>query len=110
MADVPLLRCFVDGQWLETPRRFSNINPVNGQLISMVCEADAAIVQRAVEDANRASQDTWKNLNINERAALLHRLADGIERRFDDFVQAEVMDTGRPVQPARSLEIGRAHV
>src|SRR5690606_33749347 len=97
MADVPLLRCFVDGQWLETPRRFSNTNPVNGQLISQVCEADAATVDRAVQAANRASQETWKTLHVHERAALLHRIADGIEQRFDDFVQAEVIDTGRPM-------------
>ncbi|NYT83999.1 2-hydroxymuconic semialdehyde dehydrogenase [Pollutimonas harenae] len=107
MADVPLLRCFVDGQWLETPHRFSNINPVNGQLVSMVCEADAATVQHAVAAANRASQDTWKHLNLNERAALLHRIADGIEQRFDEFVQAEVSDTGRPVHQARSLDVAR---
>ncbi|MCC2596962.1 2-hydroxymuconic semialdehyde dehydrogenase [Pusillimonas sp. MFBS29] len=107
MADVPLLRCFVDGQWLKTPERFANINPVNGQLVNQVCAADTSVVQRAVEAANRASQDTWKTLNVNERAALLHRIADGIERRFDDFVQAEVMDTGRPMHQARSLDVAR---
>lgn len=107
MADVPLLRCFVDGQWLETPQRFANINPVNGQLIAQVCAADAATVQLAVDAARRASQDTWKSLNINERAALLHRIADGMAQRFDDFVQAEVRDTGRPMHQARSLDVAR---
>ncbi|MBB5215980.1 2-hydroxymuconic semialdehyde dehydrogenase [Parapusillimonas granuli] len=107
MTDLPLLRCFVDGQWVETHHRFPNINPVNGQLIGRVCEADAATVSRAVEAANRAAQGPWKTLTVQERSALLHRIADGIEQRFEDFVAAEVMDTGRPVHQARSLDVAR---
>jgi aminomuconate-semialdehyde/2-hydroxymuconate-6-semialdehyde dehydrogenase len=107
MTDLPLLRCFVDGQWVETQHRFPNINPVNGQLIGRVCEADAATVSRAVEAANRASQGTWKTLTVQERSAMLHRIADGIEQRFEDFVAAEVLDTGRPVHQARSLDVAR---
>ena len=34
-------------------------------------------------------------------------MADGIERRFEDFVAAEVADTGRPVAQARSLDVAR---
>jgi aminomuconate-semialdehyde/2-hydroxymuconate-6-semialdehyde dehydrogenase len=34
-------------------------------------------------------------------------VADEIERRFDDFVDAEVRDTGRPVAQARTLDIPR---
>lgn len=107
MTDLPLLRCFVDGQWVETHHRFPNINPVNGQLIGRVCEADAATVSRAVEAANRAAQGPWKTLTVQERSALLHRIADGIEQRFEDFVAAEVLDTGRPVHQARSLDVAR---
>lgn len=107
MTDLPLLRCFVDGQWVETHHRFPNINPVNGQLIARVCEADAATVSRAVEAANRAAQGPWKTLTVHERSALLHRIADGIEHRFEDFVEAEVLDTGRPVHQARSLDVAR---
>ncbi|WP_442596001.1 2-hydroxymuconic semialdehyde dehydrogenase [Parapusillimonas sp. JC17] len=107
MTDLPLLRCFVDGQWVETHHRFPNINPVNGQLIGRVCEADAATVSRAVEAANRAAQGPWRTLTVQERSALLHRIADGIEQRFEDFVAAEVLDTGRPVHQARSLDVAR---
>jgi aminomuconate-semialdehyde/2-hydroxymuconate-6-semialdehyde dehydrogenase len=107
MTDQPLLRCFVDGQWVETSHRFPNINPVNGQLIGRVCEADAATVSRAVEAAKRASEGTWKTLTVQERASLLHRIADGIEQRFEEFVMAEVRDTGRPVHQARSLDVAR---
>lgn len=107
MASVQLLRCFIDGQWVETTQQFSNINPVNGQVFAQVCEADAATVQLAIQAANRASAGPWKNTSAVERAAALRRIADGIEQRFDEFVQAEVMDTGRPVHQARSLDVAR---
>ncbi|GAB2901365.1 2-hydroxymuconic semialdehyde dehydrogenase [Paralcaligenes ginsengisoli] len=106
-AAVPLLRCFVDGAWIDTGKRFDNINPVNGQVISHVCEAGADTVNAAISAANRAAQGSWKHCTVSERAAFLHRIADGIEQRFDDFVAAEVADTGRPVHQARTLDIAR---
>lgn len=106
-ASTPLLRCFIDGAWVETARTFDNINPVNGQLISRVCEADRDTVNAAISAANRAAKGGWRGTSVTERAALLHRIADGIEQRFDDFVAAEVADTGRPVHQARTLDVAR---
>ena len=104
---VPLLRCFVDGAWVETGRRFDNVNPVDGRVVSRVCEADRQTVDAAIQAARRASRGTWARQGAVERAAALRRIADGIERRFDDFVAAEVGDTGRPVHQARSLDVAR---
>jgi aminomuconate-semialdehyde/2-hydroxymuconate-6-semialdehyde dehydrogenase len=44
---------------------------------------------------------------IAERVALLYRVAAGIETRFDDFLQAEIADTGKPVSIASHLDIPR---
>src|SRR5690606_35764363 len=107
MASVQLLRCFIDGQWVETDRRFPNVNPVNGKVFAQVCEAGAATVQQAIQAAHRACSGPWKKFSAVERAAALRRIADGIEQRFEAFVQAEVMDTGRPVHQARSLDVAR---
>jgi len=107
MAKLPILRCFVDGQWVSTRKRFPNINPVNGATVAQVCEADQGLVDRAVQAARAARQGQWGALSAAERAAMLHRIADGIEQRFDDFVAAEVLDTGRPAQLARTLDVPR---
>ena len=40
-------------------------------------------------------------------AALLNKVADGIDARFDDFVAAEIADTGKPIAQARTLDIPR---
>ena len=43
-----------------------------------------------------------------ERSRILLRIADTLEARLEDFVRAESIDTGKPVRPARSLDIPRA--
>ena len=39
--------------------------------------------------------------------ALLHAVADEIIRRFDEFLEAEVADTGKPVSLASHIDIPR---
>lgn len=108
LSTPPLLRHYVDGAFVATDRQFDNVSPVDGRLIAKVCEADAATVDRAVTAARRALHDgPWGKTTPAERAAVLHRIADGIQARFDDFVAAEVADTGRPVEQARTLDIAR---
>ncbi len=109
-AHLSSLRCYVDGAFVETARQFPNICPVDGHTLAQVHEADATLVDRAVNAARAALRGPWGKLPVAERAALLHRVADGIEKRFDDFVAAEVADTGRPVAQARSLDVMRGVV
>ena len=42
-----------------------------------------------------------------ERVKRLHCIADAIEARFDDFVAAEITDTGKPLSQATSIDIPR---
>jgi len=45
---------------------------------------------------------------VRERAALLYKVAEKIEARFDCFVAAEVADTGKPIALASRLDVPRA--
>ncbi|MGD9764645.1 MAG: 2-hydroxymuconic semialdehyde dehydrogenase [Candidatus Binatia bacterium] len=98
---------FVGGEFVATDQQFAKVSPVDGRTIAVVHEADAALVDRAVQAARRALRGSWRRLSIADRAALLHKVADGIERRFEDFLAAEVADTGKPVSLARRLDIPR---
>jgi len=98
---------FVAGEFVATGQRFAKNSPIDGHHVAEIVEADAALVDRAVDAARNAVRGPWGRLPLAERAAALHRIADGIERRFEDFVAAEVADTGRPVAQARSLDIPR---
>ncbi len=101
------LPCLVDGELVRTGRTFANVSPVNGAVLSTVTEADASLVDRAVEAARRALRGPWARLSTPERCALLRRVAERIEQRFDEFVSAEIADTGKTLAQASSLDIPR---
>lgn len=103
----PLLRHYIAGSFVTSSRVFDNVSPVDGRVLGQVCEADEAEVDAAVVAAIDAQSGPWGGWCAAQRADLLERIADGIERRFEDFVVAEVADTGRPVQQARSLDVAR---
>lgn len=104
---APQLLNYVGGEFVATDQTFPNISPIDGRLLSQVCEADEALVGRAVAAAKTAQSGPWSRTSASERADMLMRIADGIERRFEEFVAAEVADTGRPVEQARRLDIAR---
>ena len=66
-----------------------------------------AIVDGAVAAARKALTGEWGRMPIPKRAAILHKIADGIEARFQDFLQAEVADTGKPISLASRIDIPR---
>ncbi|MDT4964239.1 MAG: aminomuconate-semialdehyde/2-hydroxymuconate-6-semialdehyde dehydrogenase [Pseudonocardiales bacterium] len=107
---VRRIRNFVDGEFVEADdsSSFDKIDPVDGSVSARVHEADAALVDRAVTAARRALDGAWGATTVGQRAALLRKVADRIEDRFDEFVAAEVADTGKPVAQARELDVTRA--
>ena len=44
---------------------------------------------------------------VATRMELLHKVADGINARFDDFLEAECLDTGKPKSMASHIDIPR---
>jgi aminomuconate-semialdehyde/2-hydroxymuconate-6-semialdehyde dehydrogenase len=100
---------FIGGRFVSgtSGRTFENRTPVDGSLLSIVHEAGAAEVDQAVAAARAALNGDWGKLGVPERAALLHEVADEINRRFDDFLEAEVADTGKPASLARHIDIPR---
>lgn len=100
-------RNYIDGMFVESDQRFSNINPATGEKVADVHEASASMVQAAIAAGRRAVKGPWASTSISERAAMLYLIADEIERRFDDFLQAEIEDTGKPISLASSLDIPR---
>ncbi|HEY8473330.1 MAG TPA: 2-hydroxymuconic semialdehyde dehydrogenase [Natronosporangium sp.] len=101
------LRHFVGGEFVDSPATFTKASPVTGELLAEVAEADAGIVDAAVNAARAALRGPWGRTTEQERAAALRRIADELERRFDDLLEAEVTDTGKPVGQARTLDIPR---
>jgi aminomuconate-semialdehyde/2-hydroxymuconate-6-semialdehyde dehydrogenase len=104
---VKRLRHFVGGSFVDSPGTFTKLSPVTGEVLCEVAEADESTVDAAVAAARAALRGPWGRASEQERAALLRRVADELERRFDDLLAAEVADTGKPVAQARTLDIPR---
>lgn len=99
-------RCYVDGRFVETAATFADIDPATGEAHAKVHGADDALVTQAVAAARRAAP-AWGATTADERANWLDRIAAGIEARHDDFLAAEVHDTGKPATLAARLDIPR---
>jgi aminomuconate-semialdehyde/2-hydroxymuconate-6-semialdehyde dehydrogenase len=98
---------FIDGRYVATGKTFDKRNPATGRVIGAVHEAGAAEVDAAVNAARAALDGDWGRLSTVKRVELLHAVADEIDRRFDDFLQAEVADTGKPLSLASHVDIPR---
>jgi aminomuconate-semialdehyde/2-hydroxymuconate-6-semialdehyde dehydrogenase len=100
---------FIDGAFVpaRSGKTFENRAPVDGSLIGLVAEAGEPEVDAAVRAARAALRGPWGALDIAKRTELLYAVADEINRRFDDFLQAEVADTGKPMSLARHIDIPR---
>ncbi|MFA1544113.1 2-hydroxymuconic semialdehyde dehydrogenase [Actinomadura monticuli] len=99
---------YVGGVFRADGRTFPLIDPVDGSELGTVPEAAPEVVDDAVTAARAALKGEWGALGDEDRAAALRRVADGIEARFEEFVAAEVADTGRPRAFAETVDVPRA--
>ncbi|MDM0084323.1 MULTISPECIES: 2-hydroxymuconic semialdehyde dehydrogenase [Variovorax] len=98
---------FIGGEFVATSKTFDNRAPADNRLLGRVHEAGAAEVDAAVRAARAALQGEWGRMSVGRRIELLHAVADEINRRFDDFLQAEMADTGKPHSLASHIDIPR---
>ncbi|AMB60221.1 2-hydroxymuconic semialdehyde dehydrogenase [Microterricola viridarii] len=102
------IRNFIDGNPVDGVRTFNKLNPIDGSLIGEVHEAGPNEVSLAVSAARAALEGPWGRMSVAERARIMRRIADTIDRRADELVAAEVGDTGKPEALARDLDVARA--
>ena len=100
---------FIGGSYRQGSERktFPNFNPATGEQIGLVQEASADDVADAVAAAKKALQGPWGKMTTAERVKLISAVATEIERRSDDFLEAEVADTGKPRGVASHIDIPR---
>ncbi|WP_019451460.1 2-hydroxymuconic semialdehyde dehydrogenase [Cupriavidus sp. BIS7] len=100
-------RNFINGEFVATNKTFENRAPVDNRVIGLVHEAGQAEVDAAVAAARAALHGEWGRMPVTRRVELLHAVADEISRRFDDFLEAELADTGKPRSLAAHIDIPR---
>ncbi len=81
--------------------------PAVAAVFAQCPDSDSADVAAAVAAAGRAARG-WAATPIEQRAALLQKLAALIEARLEEFAALESRDSGKPLSLARQLDIPRA--
>jgi acyl-CoA reductase-like NAD-dependent aldehyde dehydrogenase len=76
-------------------------NPSNGENLGYLAAGSAEDIDRAVHSARDAFEGPWSKWTPYQRQALLMRVYDLIDRKFEELAQLESLDMGAPI--ARTL-------
>jgi acyl-CoA reductase-like NAD-dependent aldehyde dehydrogenase len=95
---------FIDGQRIPAAagETLTTVNPSTGQVLARLAAGDQSDVDRAVVAARRAFNGPWSTWTPYERQALLTRIAQVLDERFEELIQIEAMDMGAPLSRLRS--------
>jgi aldehyde dehydrogenase (NAD+) len=96
-------RLLIGGRWVPSlsGRTFETTNPATGEVLARLAEGNAADVDGAVAAARRAFEGGWNKAKPALRQQLLLKLADLVEKNYDDFAMLDTLDMGMPI--SRSL-------
>ncbi|MCO6050459.1 aldehyde dehydrogenase family protein [Mesorhizobium sp. RP14(2022)] len=106
------LQFFIDGEWVDpvVPAVLDVIDPSTEEAYTQISVGSEADVNKAVAAAKRAFE-TFSQTTPEERLALLKRMLEEYNNRFEDIAQAVSQEMGAPIGWARDAQAwaGRAH-
>jgi aldehyde dehydrogenase (NAD+) len=97
--DGALKRMLISGRWIEAAsgKTFESRDPATGKLLAQVAEGDAEDIDRAVAAARRAFDGPWRKVKPYDRQQMLLKLADLVERHFEELSMLDTLDMGAPI-------------
>ncbi len=113
MISGNLLKFYINGEWVEpiSDQRMGVENPATEEIVAdlaLGCEEDADLAIMAA----RAAFDGWTTTPLAERIALVRRILELYNDRYEDFAQAMRIEMGAPVEWARGAQAwaGQVHI
>lgn len=101
-----VFRNYINGEWVDGPT-FENRNPANtDEIVGLFVKGSAADVHRAA-DAAQAAFAGWSNMPGPARGALLFKVADILEKKFDQLGEEMCREEGKTLPEAKG-EVRRA--
>ncbi|MDN7998897.1 5-carboxymethyl-2-hydroxymuconate semialdehyde dehydrogenase [Burkholderia multivorans] len=101
------IKHWIDGREVDSRDRFATLNPATGDVIDEVASGGEAEVDAAVRAAKEAFPK-WANTPAKERAKLMRRLGELIEKNVPMLAALETQDTGLPIAQTSKQLIPRA--
>jgi betaine-aldehyde dehydrogenase len=96
-------KMFINGEFIdaESGKTRDIVNPATGKVIAQVPEASAKDVDKAARAARAAfDRGEWRKMTAQDRQKLLLKTAQLLRDRFEEFVDLEVKDNGKPRREA----------
>jgi betaine-aldehyde dehydrogenase len=107
MSEKTELRNFVNGAFV--PARSGQttdvVNPSTGEVYATAPLSGPEDVDVALQAANRAFEEVWRDTTPSERMGYLLRIADAVEQNAEKLVDVEAENTGKPKALTMSEEL-----
>ncbi|MET0909854.1 MAG: aldehyde dehydrogenase family protein, partial [Ilumatobacteraceae bacterium] len=102
---MELLQNFIDGEYRDArgDHALDVVNPATGSAYLRAPVSNAADIDDACQAARRAF-GSWRRTTPAERSLAILRIADSLEASADEFVEAETLNTGKPLGYMRDEE------
>lgn len=97
---------FIGGEFVDptSGNHFAAINPATEDTLSMVANASALDVDRAVQAA-RDALPAWSGLSGKDRGKYLFRIARRMQERARELAVLETLDGGKPIKESRDVDV-----
>jgi len=113
MATAPQIqikpgKLFIGGKWVDAAsgKTFPTINPATGETITAIAEGDERDAAAAVEAARKAFESgPWPEMSASDRARLLWKLGDLVDKYNEELGTLETLDNGKPVFESRQIDM-----
>ncbi|WP_055589086.1 gamma-aminobutyraldehyde dehydrogenase [Peterkaempfera griseoplana] len=106
MSDLRALRNYINGEFVDAAdgRTLEVVDPTTGEVYATSPLSGEADVDAAMAAAAEAFT-TWRDTTPSARQRALLKVADAIEARAEELIDAECRNTGKPRELTRSEEI-----
>jgi aldehyde dehydrogenase (NAD+) len=97
---------FIDGQWRASlaGETIQTFNPGDGQLLATLARGRKEDIDAAVAVARRTFDSSWSKLTPHDRYTLMLKVADLIEKNFDELSLLDTLDMGAPLTRSRAMK------
>ena len=97
MSEIQNFKMFIDGKWVESSskKKIETLNPENNKVWATVPEANKEDVDKAVQSAQKAFDNSWSKIHPRERAKYLKLIADQLRANAEHLGKIETIDTGK---------------
>ncbi|MGW2169524.1 aldehyde dehydrogenase family protein [Streptomyces sp. NPDC001705] len=104
--DRDVQRLLIDGESVPAAsgQTLTTVNPSTGEILARLAAGDQADIDRAVHAARKAFNGQWSTWSPYQRQALLTRIAQVLDERFEELIQIEALDMGAPLSRLRNTK------